>query len=43
MPSRLAALNVNDIDQAVAFYAGLFGAAPAKVRPGITPPSPSRR
>ena len=35
MPSRLQlALNVNDIDQAVAFYAKLFGAAPAKVRPG---------
>ena len=28
------ALNVNDIDQAVAFYAKLFGADPAKVRPG---------
>ena len=35
MPSRLQlALNVNDIGQAVAFYAKLFGAAPAKVRPG---------
>jgi catechol 2,3-dioxygenase-like lactoylglutathione lyase family enzyme len=28
------ALNVNDIDQAVAFYARLFGTEPAKVRPG---------
>ena len=28
------ALNVNDIDQAVAFYARLFGAEPAKRRPG---------
>jgi len=28
------ALNVNDIDQAVAFYSKLFGAEPAKVRPG---------
>ena len=28
------ALNVNDIDQAVSFYAKLFGADPAKVRPG---------
>jgi catechol 2,3-dioxygenase-like lactoylglutathione lyase family enzyme len=28
------ALNVNDIDQAVAFYAKLFGTAPAKRRPG---------
>jgi catechol 2,3-dioxygenase-like lactoylglutathione lyase family enzyme len=35
MPSRLQlALNVTDIDQAVAFYAKLFGAGPAKVRPG---------
>ena len=35
MPSRLQlALNVTDIDQAVAFYAKLFGAEPAKVRPG---------
>jgi catechol 2,3-dioxygenase-like lactoylglutathione lyase family enzyme len=33
--SRLQlALNVNDIDQAVAFYATLFGADPAKRRPG---------
>jgi catechol 2,3-dioxygenase-like lactoylglutathione lyase family enzyme len=28
------ALNVNDIDEAVAFYARLFGAEPAKRRPG---------
>jgi catechol 2,3-dioxygenase-like lactoylglutathione lyase family enzyme len=35
MPSRLQlALNVNDIDQAVAFYAKLFGTEPAKTRPG---------
>ena len=33
--SRLQlALNVTDIDQAVAFYATLFGAEPAKRRPG---------
>jgi catechol 2,3-dioxygenase-like lactoylglutathione lyase family enzyme len=35
MPSRLQlALNVTDIDQAVAFYTRLFGAEPAKRRPG---------
>ena len=35
MPSRVQlALNVNDIDEAVAFYSKLFGAGPAKVRPG---------
>src|SRR5260370_33406288 len=35
MPSRLQlALNVTDIDQAVAFYTKLFGAEPAKRRPG---------
>ncbi len=35
MASRLQlALNVSDIDQAVAFYAKLFGAEPAKRRPG---------
>ena len=28
------ALNVNDIDQAVGFYSRLFGAEPAKRRPG---------
>jgi catechol 2,3-dioxygenase-like lactoylglutathione lyase family enzyme len=28
------ALNVNDIDEAVAFYRKLFGAEPAKLRPG---------
>ena len=35
MTSRVQiALNVNDIDQAVAFYTSLFGAEPAKRRPG---------
>jgi catechol 2,3-dioxygenase-like lactoylglutathione lyase family enzyme len=28
------ALNVDDLDQSVAFYADLFGVEPAKVRPG---------
>jgi catechol 2,3-dioxygenase-like lactoylglutathione lyase family enzyme len=28
------ALNVDDLDAAIAFYAKLFGTAPAKVRPG---------
>lgn len=28
------ALNVDDLDEAVAFYSKLFGAAPAKVKPG---------
>src|ERR1700722_3611535 len=28
------ALNVNDIEEAVAFYSKLFGAGPAKRRPG---------
>src|SRR5580700_6308004 len=28
------ALNVNDIDEAVAFYSKLFGVGPAKRRPG---------
>ena len=28
------ALNVNDIDEAVAFYTKLFGTEPAKIRPG---------
>lgn len=33
--SRLQlALNVNDVDEAVAFYSKLFGAEPAKRRPG---------
>ncbi len=33
--SRLQlALNVNDIEEAVAFYSKLFGTGPAKVRPG---------
>jgi predicted enzyme related to lactoylglutathione lyase len=35
MSSRLQlALNVNDIGQAVAFYAKLFGTEPGKIRPG---------
>ena len=35
MSSRLQlALNVNDIDQAVAFYSKLFGTEPAKLREG---------
>ena len=35
MPSRLQlALNVDDIGQAISFYSKLFGAEPAKVRPG---------
>ena len=35
MSSRVQlALNVSNIDQAVAFYRKLFGAEPAKVRPG---------
>jgi catechol 2,3-dioxygenase-like lactoylglutathione lyase family enzyme len=35
MSSRVQlALNVNDIDQAIAFYTKLFGTEPAKVRPG---------
>src|SRR6478735_8009540 len=33
--SRLQlALNVNDIEESVAFYSRLFGTEPAKVRPG---------
>ncbi|MGI9124614.1 MAG: ArsI/CadI family heavy metal resistance metalloenzyme [Mycobacterium sp.] len=28
------ALNVDDLDSAIAFYSKLFGAAPAKVKPG---------
>ena len=28
------ALNVSDLDEAIAFYSKLFGAEPAKVRPG---------
>ena len=28
------ALNVSDLDEAIAFYSKLFGTAPAKVRPG---------
>src|SRR5713226_4749246 len=35
MPGRVQlALNVNDLDESVAFYSKLFGAEPAKVRPG---------
>ncbi len=35
MPGRVQlALNVNDLDESIAFYAKLFGAGPAKVRPG---------
>src|SRR5262244_3780690 len=35
MSSRVQlALNVNDIDQAIAFYSKLFGTEPAKIRPG---------
>ena len=35
MSSRVQlALNVTDIDQAIAFYTKLFGTEPAKVRPG---------
>ena len=35
MSSRVQlALNVSDIDQAVAFYSKLFGTGPAKLRPG---------
>ena len=33
--SRLQlAINVNDLEESVAFYSRLFGSAPAKVRPG---------
>jgi catechol 2,3-dioxygenase-like lactoylglutathione lyase family enzyme len=34
MPRIQLALNVDDLDGAVAFYSKLFGTAPAKVRPG---------
>ncbi len=34
MPRVQLALNVNDIDEAVTFYTKLFGAEPAKRRPG---------
>jgi len=35
VPGRLQlALNVNDLNESVAFYSKLFGAGPAKVRPG---------
>ena len=40
--SRLQlALNVNDIDEAVAFYSKLFGTGPPRPAP-VTPISPSR-
>src|SRR6188472_2136603 len=33
--SRLQlALNVDDLEQSIAFYTGLFGTGPAKVKPG---------
>ena len=35
MTGRLQlALNVNDLDESISFYSKLFGAEPAKVRPG---------
>jgi catechol 2,3-dioxygenase-like lactoylglutathione lyase family enzyme len=35
MPGRVQlAINVNDLDESIAFYGKLFGAQPAKVRPG---------
>ena len=35
MPGRIQlALNVNDLTESIAFYSQLFGAEPAKVRPG---------
>jgi len=35
MPGRVQlALNVNDLNESIAFYSKLFGAEPAKVRPG---------
>ncbi len=34
MPRVQLALNVSDVDEAVAFYAKLFGVRPAKRRPG---------
>jgi catechol 2,3-dioxygenase-like lactoylglutathione lyase family enzyme len=35
MPGRVQlALNVNDLGESIAFYSKLFGAEPAKVRPG---------
>ena len=38
------ALNVDDLDAAVAFYSKLFATEPAKLRPGYAnSPSPSRR
>jgi lactoylglutathione lyase len=41
--SRLQlALNVDNVDEAVAFYSKLFSTEPAKRRPRATPTSPSR-
>ena len=38
------ALDVNDLDESISFYSKLFGAAPAKVRPGYANfPSPTLR
>jgi catechol 2,3-dioxygenase-like lactoylglutathione lyase family enzyme len=34
MPRTQLALNVEDLDEAIAFYSKLFNTAPAKVRPG---------
>jgi len=34
MPRVQLSINVSDFDAAVAFYSRLFGAAPAKLRPG---------
>ena len=33
-PSVQLSINVSDFDAAVAFYSRLFGAVPAKLRPG---------
>ena len=44
MPRVQLALNVDNIDAAVAFYSALFRTEPAKRRPGYaTSPSPPRR
>lgn len=34
MPRVQLALNVDDLDEAITFYSGLFNTAPAKVKPG---------
>ena len=34
MPRAQLALNVDDLDEAIAFYSKLFNTAPAKVKPG---------